>query len=216
MREPWGWHHHVQGFRSTRVPWDSLVPEESGRDRNGGMLVLRRMSMSQAGKQSPEVGTIPALLPSISPALPSCPPEHGQKGAPGLQLGPSCREPGWEPQPGQSKIPSKGSAMEGEPIWRPRARVWWDCGSGHWMDAKGSRSILCSCSALWHRARFWEQSWFQGLLGTGRVQGCAALTNATSYIPAGHRRWVLCRTKAPGETEEPVKDVGREEAAQQH
>lgn len=140
--------------------------------------------MSQAGKQSPEVGTIPALPPSTSPALPSCPPKHGQKGAPGLQLGPSCREPGWEPQPGQSKIPSKGSAMEGEPIWRSRARVWWDCGSGHWMDAKGSRSSLCSCSVLWHRARFWEQSWFQGLLGTGRVQGCAALTNATSYIPA--------------------------------
>lgn len=57
-------------------------------------------------------------------------------------------------------------------------------GSGHWMDAVRSRSVLCSCSVLWHRARFWEQSWLQGLLGTGPVQGCAGMTDATSYIPA--------------------------------
>lgn len=53
-------------------------------------------------------------------------------------------------------------------------------GSGRWMDTVRSRSILCSCSMLWHRAGFWEQSWLQGLLGTGCVQGCAGPTDATS------------------------------------
>lgn len=170
-----------------------------------GCWGCRRMSTSQAGKHSPAVGATLALPPSTSPALPSCPPKHGQKGVPGLQLGHSCRESGWEPQPGQSQIPSKGSAMRGEPTWRPRVRVWWDFVSGHWMDTMGSRSIPCSCPMLWHSQ----------VLGAKLVTGasgdrpCAGMC-CTDWCHQLHPHQGTgdgCSTgpRASGEMEEPVE-----------
>lgn len=85
------------------------------------------------------------------------------------------------------------------------------------MDTMGSRSIPCSCSMLWHRARFWEQSSLQGPLGTGCVQGCAALTGATSYIPTRALEMGAPQDQGHQERWKSLwKGLGEEAAAQEH
>lgn len=169
MREAWGWHHQVQGLSSTRVPWDSLVPEESGT----GMVGWKRTSVSQAGKHSPGVGG-PALPPKAwaergSRAAGSLGGRHSQARARSQQRV-SC-ERGTHLSQGLVS----GGAVAQTTLWAAEAP-----------------------SVLWHRARLWEQSWFWGLLGTGRGQGCAALMVPPVPSLPGHCRWLLHRARGTG------------------
>lgn len=187
--------------RDSAAPgWPGTALSQRSQEGTGvvGCWCCRRTNMSQVlvwgySCSAPQHQPCTALL---------LPKAWAEKGAPGLQLGPSCREPGWEPQPGQSQIPSKGSAVRGEPVCRPRVRVWWDCGSGHWIDAVGSRSVPWSCSVLW----FWDQSWFTGAFGDRPCAGMCCTDWCHQLHPhQGTGDGCSAGPRAPGEMEEPVE-----------
>lgn len=98
----------MQGFSSTRVPWDSSVPEGSGRDRVSGMLVLQKDERVTDGKHGPGVG-LPLLCPQ-HPAL-HCPPAPqgmGREGLQGFTWDPAAGSLAGSHSQARAKSPAKG------------------------------------------------------------------------------------------------------------
>lgn len=181
------------------------------------MLVLQKDEHMTGWKAHSCCGGYSCSAPQHQPSTALLPPkawaERGSRASAGTQL-----QGAWvgaigrpEPNPLQRVSYERGTYLEAKG----------SCLVGLWLrpldGCCGSRSIPCSCSMLWHRARFWEQSWLQGPLGTGHVQGCAAVTGATSYIPTRALEMGAPQDQGHQERWKSLwKGVGEEAAAQEH